>query len=902
MTLMRLFLLTLLASMLEADPANKLHRAGDDRIPGEYLVMLKGDLPGAVPDVVAQLATAHEASVEVIWTDAVTGFFCRMSEAQAEALSRHPFVEFVEENAPWQFSGTQQTNIDPSTCDPLSGTCPPTTDNRLWHLDRADQNGAPPTNRYSYRTDGTDVTVYVVDTGVNKWHNEFGGARVEAGFNASGDNIPADDPCMGFAIPPGVSVRELENYRGELLYGGHGTAVASMVGGRRVGIAKNVTIVPVKVARCDLYSARVHQPGAFYRQHETMIRLTATGGIAALYQALNAGTASGTPPSEWPTTLGATIQDNQITWIVRDKDASAQTTRMLIDGLVWIAGASNPYRTTRAIVTMSMYRLVHTSNLDVIGATGTLEAAVRALLAKGITVIASANNQNGNACDTSPARMSINNPTSDATIPNDVITVGGSMVLNRPWNVNLSDITDPESAEADGGGKGLEPAYQPLEGVRDARWICGPGDSSIDCKNRTPTATPNPAGPISTYNNYQAGSNAGPCVTLFAPAKNISVASLAGANSYRDPRLAGAGGQYRSDGHATGTSWSAPIVAGFAARILEGQVTLTPAQVRARLLENSVATLDVETLNTFDHLGNPIPGTPNKLLRLSDVNITAHPQHASAAPSGPTMLTVAAGGTAALEYQWYAVNAGFDYTMYPRGAHSSTPLAGATSSTYGAPASGSARAYWVRVTNSWGSADSDIAVVVPGLTPPTGLTATLGTNNLVTLTWAAGTGDDYEIQRKIKGQPWAIAAVVAMTVTSFSETLVAPDGMAVYRVRARKAPAVAASNHDFVNLRSAAYEALATPPATTVKAQHVIELREAVNALCAAMDEMPAYAASELTLASLQGKTIMASDFTDLMTHSNSIRAVLGMPAATLATPTGVITKTALQAVRSALQ
>jgi hypothetical protein len=127
--------------------------------------------------------------------------------------------------------------------------------------------------------------------------------------------------------------------------------------------------------------------------------------------------------------------------------------------------------------------------------------------------------------------------------------------------------------------------------------------------------------------------------------------------------------------------------------------------------------------------------------------------------------------------------------------------------------------------------------------------------------------------------------------------------MAVYRVLARKSPAIATSNYDFVNLQSNNYEVLAMPPAyTTVKAQHVIELRQAVNALCAAMDEPPEYAASALTLTSLQGTTIKASDFTSLMEHTNIIRAVLGTPVATLATPTGVITKTALQALRDALK
>ena len=46
---------------------------------------------------------------------------------------------------------------------------------------------------------------------------------------------------------------------------------------------------------------------------------------------------------------------------------------------------------------------------------------------------------------------------------------------------------------------------------------------------------------------------------------------------------------------------------------------------RSGLLANSVSTLDPATLNTYDYNGNEITGTPNKLLRLGDVNITLSP-------------------------------------------------------------------------------------------------------------------------------------------------------------------------------------------------------------------------------------------------------------------------------------
>jgi len=100
---------------------------------------------------------------------AIKGFFAAIPEARARALSNNPLVKYVEENAQWYLSSTpqqQQTNINPITCDPTVTTCTGAglvTDNRLWHLDRADQNYADLTNNYSYCTNGPGVTVYVVD-------------------------------------------------------------------------------------------------------------------------------------------------------------------------------------------------------------------------------------------------------------------------------------------------------------------------------------------------------------------------------------------------------------------------------------------------------------------------------------------------------------------------------------------------------------------------------------------------------------------------------------------------------------------------------------------------------------------------------------------------------------------
>jgi len=706
-------------------PELKYRAVGEDRIPDQYIVVLSDDvLASQVPVVSRDLGLSHQFVPGKVWKDTIKGFFAEMPEARARALSNNPLVKYVEENAKWHLSATtQQTNINPVTCDPTVSVCTGTdlvTDSRLWHLDRADQNYADPTNSYSYCTQGAGVTVYVLDTGVNKNHQEFGG-RVMPGYNATGDattndHMPADDPCLGFIVPYGNSPQEVLNYGAELGIISHGTAVASALGGRRVGIAKNVTIVPIKTFRCDQYSSRLRVSNHFYQENKTMFRSPQGSGYT-LYRCITpgGGTTAPTEPSNWPTTAGATIVDGGVTWefLPLSVYANVQTTNMIIDGLNWILSSDNPNPKGYAIITLSTFRRSDQIGGQLNGVSTTIEEQVRRLLASNITVIASANNQNGNACDTSPSRMSQNNP--DPNVASDVITVGGSMMINRPWNVNLSEppAVPTDSPAADGGGtKGPEPEYDATKAVREGRWICGAGDSN-PCSNLTPTSTADPTGPLGGYNNFEGGSNAGACVTLFAPAKNLFLATTTGNGiDYRDARLRGL---------ASGTSWSAPIVAGFAARLMEGH-SYTPSEIRTLLLNNCVSTLDASTLNTYTYQGTQITGTPNKLLRLGDVNITQQPVSQTASPSDSPAVSVLASGTSTVSYQWYRVNSGFDLANWHNGAHydtgsvgsvgsSSSKIVGATSSTYQAPPSSVTTGYWARASNSCGSADTDIAVV-----------------------------------------------------------------------------------------------------------------------------------------------------------------------------------------------
>jgi hypothetical protein len=92
-------------------------------------------------------------------------------------------------------------------------------------LDRIDQRQAPLDKVYNYHASGAGVTAYVLGSGINATHQDFGG-RVKPGYTVINDG------------------------RGTADCGGIGTHVAGTIGGLKYGVAKNVNLVPVRVEDC----------------------------------------------------------------------------------------------------------------------------------------------------------------------------------------------------------------------------------------------------------------------------------------------------------------------------------------------------------------------------------------------------------------------------------------------------------------------------------------------------------------------------------------------------------------------------------------------------------------------------------------------------------------------------
>ncbi|QBR93948.1 S8 family peptidase [Nocardioides euryhalodurans] len=175
-------------------------------IDGSYIVVLEDRATDADEKAVVREARSEGASDVQRFATVLDGFSAELSDSALEAVREHADVAYVEADQRVTVAATQS----PAT----------------WGLDRIDQRNRPLTNSYTYDRTGQGVTAYIIDTGIRASHNQFGG-RVTAGATAINDGRGSSD-CNG-----------------------HGTHVAGTVGGSVHGVAKQVTLVPVRVLDCN---------------------------------------------------------------------------------------------------------------------------------------------------------------------------------------------------------------------------------------------------------------------------------------------------------------------------------------------------------------------------------------------------------------------------------------------------------------------------------------------------------------------------------------------------------------------------------------------------------------------------------------------------------------------------
>lgn len=236
--------------------------------------------PGTDPATAARsLVTSRGGTVTALFSSAVDGFAATLTDSLLTLLRGDPRVRSVELERTFRTTATQ-------------------TPTPSWGLDRVDQRSLPLNRKYTYVRTGTAVTVYVVDTGIQIGHPDFGGRAAYGTDTVDGDRTAQD--CNG-----------------------HGTHVGGTSGGARYGVAKRVRLIGVRVLDC----------------------------------------------------------------------AGSGETSQVVAGLDWVVRHHRAGRP--AVVNMSLSGPVSEA----------LDAAVRKVIADGVTVVAAAGNDNADACRSSPARV-----------------------------------------------------------------------------------------------------------------------------------------------------------------------------------------------------------------------------------------------------------------------------------------------------------------------------------------------------------------------------------------------------------------------------------------------------------------------------------------------------------------
>ncbi|MBQ0863668.1 MULTISPECIES: S8 family peptidase [Streptomyces] len=198
------------ASTPDAEQNTIRNASAPGTLPDRYIVTLDGGTSASlaarsqVRTTAERLTDSYGGTVRQVYSAALRGFSVRATEAQAKKLAAAPGVKYVEADGTMRVSGTQPN--------------PPS-----WGIDRVDGS----LNRsYSYPNEGSGVTAYIVDTGVDMTHPDFSG-RARSGYDFIDNDNNASD-CQG-----------------------HGTHVAGTVGSRSYGVAKNVDLVAVRVLNCQ---------------------------------------------------------------------------------------------------------------------------------------------------------------------------------------------------------------------------------------------------------------------------------------------------------------------------------------------------------------------------------------------------------------------------------------------------------------------------------------------------------------------------------------------------------------------------------------------------------------------------------------------------------------------------
>ncbi|MFM9014927.1 MAG: S8 family peptidase [Candidatus Nanopelagicus sp.] len=172
-------------------------------VDGDYIVTFS---KGAAVANEIKNVNGRQVNPRYVYSEALNGFAGFLTGDQVCNLQKRGNVLSIEKDQEFSIQSVNQPDA-------------------TWGLNRIDQEDLPLTGGYTYESEGLGVDVYVIDTGILSSHNEFTGT-FKPGRNFVKDSRGTED-CNG-----------------------HGTHVAGTIAGSKYGVAKQASVIPVRVLNC----------------------------------------------------------------------------------------------------------------------------------------------------------------------------------------------------------------------------------------------------------------------------------------------------------------------------------------------------------------------------------------------------------------------------------------------------------------------------------------------------------------------------------------------------------------------------------------------------------------------------------------------------------------------------
>ena len=215
----------------------------------EYFFFFKDGTPNStVQDYIAQIPNQGRS---IPMPAGPIAYVANLTEAQAEGRQNDAIVEIFGLNTPREFWMANVKRADTPTANQNIWRRDPATFGQvLYSRDGTNEMSEDWYASYLYHPSlGQGTTIYLLDTGMNKEHEEFqnrpGGATTTGWCVPnwlSGGDQPDDDNDEFFALDDYADFSH-----DEYLYFGHGNNVASTAVGKNLGVASKANLVMVKI-------------------------------------------------------------------------------------------------------------------------------------------------------------------------------------------------------------------------------------------------------------------------------------------------------------------------------------------------------------------------------------------------------------------------------------------------------------------------------------------------------------------------------------------------------------------------------------------------------------------------------------------------------------------------------